>query len=141
MTKFAIIKDDQITILPPHGAALVFAPPGKMQASGTMTVTGKEVCLEGDEANVMIDAPYIAPPYVIPGQGKVIIKALAGDQLTKKTQHAGKPIILQGVMFDTEFQVTAPAQQPTPTGPVPDGTPKYNGKGQFITTNTKYTPA
>ena len=139
MSDLAIIHGDLAMFQPNFGAALVTVPPGGMSATGTMTIMGKKVCLEGDEKKVSVPGTYIKPPYVIPGMGTVTIKKLAGDQLTKKSLN-GKKMILKGKMYDTEFTVSAPAMQPTPTGPVPDGGPKYNGKGQFVSTNVKCFP-
>ena len=141
MADSAIITGDQVQFLPAQGAAMLLAPGMiPISGSGTMTVMGKPVCLEGDEANVQMPIPYMAGPYCIPGMGLLKINALAGDQLSKKLMN-GKKVILKGAQFDAVLEVTAPAQQPTPTGPVPDGTPKYTGKGQFITTNMKFMPS
>lgn len=137
MAKTVLVEGDMAQFLPVAGqAVLIGALVAPMQASGTMTVMGKKVCLEGDEANVKVMLNYIAGPYVIPGMGTLIIKQLDSGQIATKTENS-KKLLLQGGFFDSEFQVSAPAQQPTPTGPVPDGTPKYNGKGQFISTNLK----
>jgi len=54
-----------------------------------------------------------------------------------KAKTGGKPVLLKGAMFTAKFEVQSPAQQPTPTGPVPDGSPQYSGQGQFVTTNVK----
>lgn len=141
MADSAIITGDQVQFLPAQGAATLLAPAMiPISGTGTMAVMGKPVCLEGDEANVQMPVPYIAGPYSIPGMGLLKINALAGDQLSKKLMN-GKKVILKGSQFDAVMEVTAPAQQPTPTGPVPDGTPKYTGKGQFITTNMKFMPS
>ena len=141
MPDTAIITGDQVQFLPAQGAAILMAPAMiPINGSGTMTVMGKPVCLKGDEKNVQMPIPYIAAPYVIPGMGLLKISALGGDQLSKKLMN-GKKLILKGSQFDAEMQVTAPAQQPTPTGPVPDSTAKYSGKGQFISTNVKFTPS
>ncbi|WP_461535203.1 hypothetical protein [Spongorhabdus nitratireducens] len=140
MPDIAIITGDQVQFLPAQGAATLMAPALiPINGSGTLTIMGKPICLEGDEKNVQLPIPYIAGPYIIPGMGLLKITALGGDQLSKKALN-GKKMILKGSQFDAEMQVTAPAQQPTPTGPVPDGTPKYTGKGQFISTNIKFTP-
>ena len=47
-------------------------------------------------------------------------------------------MLLKGSNFTAKFEVQTPAQQPTPTGPVPDATPLYgNGQGNFVSTNAK----
>ena len=141
MPDSAIVSGDQVMFQPAQGAATLIAPAIiPINGSGTMAVMGKPVCLEGDEKNVQLPVPYIAGAYVIPGMGLLTIKQLAGDQLSKKTLNS-KKLILKGALFDSEMQVTAPAQQPTPSGPVPDPNAKYAGKGQFMTTNVKFTPS
>ena len=133
-----LVESDIFQFMPFAGAAIfIGAPITSMQATGTMTVMGKKVCLEGDESKVQLPISYIAAPYVIPGMGTLKIKKLASSQIASKTVN-GKKILLKTDMFDSEFQVSAPAQQPTPGGPVPDSTPSYNGKGQFIRTNIKF---
>jgi hypothetical protein len=54
--------------------------------------------------------------------------------LSKQTQN-GKAIILKGQTFNATFNVSAPAMQPTPTGPVPDPVMSKPLTVQFITTN------
>lgn len=132
-----ILQGDQAMFQPTMGAAVLIGNLSiPINGSGTMTVTGKKVCLEGDEKNVQLPINYIQGPYIIPGMGILKITGLAGDQLSKKTVN-NKALILKGSTFQAEMQVTAPAQQPTPSGPVPDATPKYSGMGQFITSNIK----
>jgi hypothetical protein len=46
-----------------------------------------------------------------------------------------KPILIKGATFQAIFNVTAPAMQPTPAGPVPDPVLVKPGTAQFITTN------
>lgn len=138
MADFVLVDGDTVLFLPAFGAAMVAVQPGKLQGSGKATLSGKKVCLKGDEANVQVPGcSYISGPHVIPGVGTLKISGLAGDQVAKKTKN-DQALMLKGSMFNAEFQVTAPAQQPTPTGPVPDGTAKYSGNGQFITTNMKW---
>ena len=101
---------------------------------------GMKGCIDGDDRKVKLPTSYNSPPY-LGGMGMAFIKKLNGDQLSKKTTSKKKAVMLKGTKFDAEFTVTVPAMQPTPTGPVPDTTLKYQGKGQFITTNTTVTDA
>ena len=141
MSDSAIVTGDQVKFLPTQGNASLIAPAIiPIIGTGTLAVMSKLVCLEGDEKNVHMPIPYTAGPYSIPGMGLLKITALAADQLSQKLMN-GKKVILKGAQFDAEMQVTVPAQQPTPTGPVPDATPKYTGKGEFMTTNAKFTPS
>ena len=130
-----IIDGDQVKFNPSFPpAAFIGLAPVAIEGSGTATVSGNPVCLEGDEKKVELDVKYTAGPYVTPGEGTLKIIALAGDQLAQKTCN-GEKLILKGSLFDAEFTVKSPAKQPTPNGPVPDATPKYMGKGTFESTN------
>jgi hypothetical protein len=140
MSNLVIVDGDMVSFLPTYGAALVVPIPTTIAGTASRTkVTGKAVCLEGDEGDVeSAGCMYIAPPYVIPGTGTLKIDALGGDQLTETTEIEGKKAIVQGSMFDAVFEVQSPAQQPTPSGPVPDSNTKYSGgKGMFVPSNTK----
>jgi hypothetical protein len=76
--------------------------------------------------------PYTAPPFVTPGMGTLQI-ILMPNNLTTMTQN-GKPIIIKGATFQAIFNVSAPAMQPTPAGPVPDPVVVKPGTAMFITT-------
>lgn len=120
---------------PNFGKALLVVAPVPINGTGTHSVMMMKGCVEGDEMKVKLPTSYNAPPY-LGGMGMAFIKKLNKDQLSKKTKCKNKAVILKGTKFDAEFTVTVPAQQPTPSGPVPDTTLKYQGKGQFVTTNT-----
>src|SRR5712664_939051 len=140
MSDLIIVDGDTVNFLPSFGAAVVVPIPTTIAGTASKTnVTGKPPCLEGDEKNVQsAGCMYIAGAYVIPGTGTLKIDKLNSDQLTKKTKIEGKKAILHGSMFDAVFEVQSPAQQPTPSGPVPDSTSKYSGgKGMFVPSNTK----
>lgn len=141
MEDFVITEGDQVLFLPAFGAAVVVVRPGVMQASSKMTVNGKKVCVRGDEKQLSVPGcMYTAGPFSIPGVGTLQISALGPDQLSKKTQLAGKPLVLKGNNLVAKLVVQSPAQQPPvppATSPVPDQTPEYAGVGRFITTNTK----
>jgi hypothetical protein len=137
-----IVSGDVVTFLPPFGKAIVTPIPGSIPGSAKKTtVTGKPVCLEGDEKKVIVPGvAYISPPYVTPGVGILMIEALQSDQLSQKTTIEGKKPILKGIMFKAKFQVNAPAMMPTPAGPVPDPVPLYSGgQGMFVPTNMTVT--
>jgi hypothetical protein len=139
MADFIIKDGDQAMFLPNFGNAMVVVRPGNISSSSKSSIQGSAMCVKGDESSVSVPGcMYTAPPYVIPGSGTLTIKALASDQLAKKYLCGEKKVILKGGQFDAEFQVQSPAQQPTPSGPVPDATPMYSGKGMFITTNMKH---
>ena len=137
MSDFILITGDMVMFNPPFGAAVVVPVPGTLSGTGRHNIGKKPVCVDGDEKTVMVPGvTYVAPPYVIPGVGTLSIDSLGGDQKATKTNSGGKPVLLKGSTFNAKFQVTVPAQQPTPTGPVPDATPQYGGgTGMFVTMN------
>ena len=138
MTDFVLMDGDQVVFLPAFSPAIVVVQPGKLAGSGPATINGKAICVDGDESKVSVPGcTYMTPSHPIPGTGTLKIAALAGNQKATKTKTGGKPVLLKGAMFTAKFEVQSPAQQPTPTGPVPDGSPQYSGQGQFVTTNTK----
>ena len=141
MPDYVILENDLVMFMPAFGAATVVVQPGKMQGSGKTKLSGKKICLKGDEGKLSVPGcMYTTPVYSIPGVGTLKIQALAANQLTQKAKSGGKEIILKGGTFTAVFEVQTPAQQPpkAPTPPVPDATPKYSGNGNFITTNPKF---
>ena len=125
----------RITIFPPAVVPMLMAPVPLMGTSTKMTVMKMPVCLEGDELPPMLKAPmpYTSPPFVTPGMGTVSVTLLPLNK-TMTTKN-GKPILIKGPPFPAEFTVSAPAMQPTPTGPVSDPVAKKPGMAEFITTN------
>ena len=120
------------------GDAKVVAQPGTLIGKGKAKVTGKPVCVDGDEMTVVVPGcVYTTSKCTIPGSGTLFIKALGGDQKAKKVKSGGKPVILKGSQFDAKFMVMVPAQQPSSPSPIPDTMLQYMGKGSFQTTNTK----
>lgn len=139
MSDCTLIDGDTVLFIPAFGAAVVVVQPGKLKGSGPATVGGKKICVDGDESKVAVaGCTYMTPQYSIPGTGTLKISALAGNQKAKKTSTGGKLVLLKGGSFTAKFEVQSPAQQPLPTGPVPDATPQYSGNGSFISTNIKF---
>lgn len=140
MSDWILIDGDMAVFQPNFGAAVVVPQPGKLKGSGPATQGGKKICVAGDEKNVAVQGcMYMTPQYSIPGTGTLKIDALAGNQQAGKTKSDGKAMLLKGGSFTAKFEVQSPAQQPTPSGPVPDATPLYSGgSGMFATTNTKF---
>ena len=137
MADYILTTGDTVMFKPPFGAAIVVPQPGTLTGTGKCTVGGKMVCVEGDEATVIVPGcQYVAPPYVTPGVGILTIDSLASDQVAKKNTSGGKGVLLKGGDFNAKFQVMVPAMQPGPT-PVPDSTTQYSGNGVFITTNVR----
>ena len=138
MTDFILITGDKAMFNPTFGQAIVTVRPGDLIGTGKGKIDGKIICVDGDEKKVIVPGcPYMTPQYSIPGVGILSIQSLAGNQKAKKNKSGSKAVLLKGATFTAKFQVAVPAQQPTPAGPVPDGTPQYSGTGTFMTTNTK----
>ena len=137
---FIIVDQDTINFLPIFGIAVVVPQPGTITATGTSSFKGKKVCIQGDEASVMVPGcTYMTPSYPIPGVGTIIVERLNNDQLAQKTKSNQKPMILKGSQLNAKFIVQTPAQQPTIAGPIPDPLLEYSGgMGSFINSNTKY---
>ncbi|MEA5567784.1 hypothetical protein [Anabaena sp. UHCC 0399] len=142
MSDFILIDGDKAIFNPAFGLATVVVRPGDLKASGQSTLQGKKVCIDGDEKSVsVLSCVYTTPVYSIPGTGTLKIAALAGDQKAKKTNSAGKAVLLKGSTFTAKFEVQNPAKKPPSApgeSPTPDATPQYSGTGNFITTNTKW---
>lgn len=140
MADYMLTTGDTVMFKPPFGAATVVPQPGTLSGTARCKVSGKIVCVEGDEATVIVPGcQYIAPPYVIPGVGILSIDSLASDQVAQKTKSGGKAVLLKGGDFNAKFEVVAPAMQPPPGpgSPIPDSTTQYSGNGVFITTNVR----
>lgn len=132
---------DTVQFMPNFGAALVTVAPTTITGSAAgVNVVGMTACVEGDEKTVILAGlPYISGSFVTPGICTLTIQQLGSDQLSQKTTIGGKKVILKGTTFTAKMQVTSPAMQPTPGGPVPDPVVMGTGSGMFITTNMTVT--
>jgi Contractile injection system spike tip protein len=138
MADFILMTGDKAMFNPNFGQAIVVVRPGDLLGSGQAKISGKLVCIDGDEKKVIVvGCTYMTPQYSIPGVGMLSIQSLAGNQKAKKTKSGGKPVLLKGASFQAKFQVMVPAQQPSAPSPIPDVTPQYAGTGSFMTTNLK----
>jgi hypothetical protein len=133
---FVLLDGDQALFQPAFGAAVVVVRPGVLRGSGPATVNGKAVAIDGDEASAAVrGCLYQSAAYPIPGTGTLEVATLAGDQRSQTSRAGDQPLLLVGGTFTARFRVQAPAQQPTPSGPVPDPLTEYSGRGQFLTSN------
>ncbi|MFM7733928.1 MAG: hypothetical protein ACKO6F_10845 [Cyanobium sp.] len=133
---FVLLDGDQALFQPAFGAAVVVVRPGVLRGSGPASVNGKAVAIDGDESSVAVQGClYQSAAYPIPGTGTLEVAALAGDQRSQNSRSGGQPLLLVGGAFTARFRVQAPAQQPTPSGPVPDPLTEYSGQGQFLSSN------
>lgn len=124
----------QFTVPPPTLIPQITAPV-PLVGTGTDQANNQMVCLQGDELPPAISGPltYTSPPFVTPGTGTLQI-ILGPTNLTTMTTHANKPILIKGTPFQAMFQVSSPAMQPTPGGPVPDPLMVKPLTAQFVTT-------
>ncbi|MFO0615916.1 MAG: hypothetical protein U0414_25195 [Polyangiaceae bacterium] len=125
----------QITIDPPTLVPDLVAPVA-LVANGFSKINDKKVCIEGDELPPSLKVPlmYTSPPYVTPGMGTVTLTLKSGNK-SRVSKDKEKKMLLKGQTFDAKFEVKSPAQQPSPTGPVPDSNTSYSGTAQFISAN------
>ncbi|RLJ79421.1 hypothetical protein [Pedobacter alluvionis] len=138
MADHPLIDGDHVQFEPVFMAAFVTVAPGTITGSGKSVAGGKKICVEGDEASVVVaGCNYVAPPFDTPGTGTIKIAKLGPDQLSLITTDSAKKIILKGRYFIAKFQVQQPAVDPKTSAPDPQ--PSYPGKGHFITTNFKIT--
>jgi hypothetical protein len=136
MADFILTTGDLAMFNPIFGQAIVTVRPGNLLGSAKGKINGKPLCVDGDEKKVIVPGcPYITPQYTIPGVGILSIESLAANQKARRIKSGGKLVLLKGTTFKAKFQVLAPAQQPSPSGTIPDATPQYSGTGTFITTN------
>src|SRR5262245_45954871 len=106
---------DKVNFLPLFLPAIVVPKAGKLEGSGPATITGKKLCVVGDEAKVSVaNCLYFTPQFCIPGKGTLKIAALAGNQQAKQTESGKKKVILKGLLFTAKFEVQTPAKQPPP---------------------------
>lgn len=129
-----ITDGTMVQFMPTFGIAIVLTPiPTTISGSAVNTaISGKPVCLEGDERSVASSGcAYIAPPYTTPGVGTLKIMKLGPDQLSSSSGCEGKKTIVKGTMFQAVLEVQTPAT--IPGVGVPDPLPKHvGGTGQFI---------
>lgn len=128
---------DKAIYNPTFGPALVTVQPGTLTGTAPqVNARQAQACVQGDEASATVPGcPYISGGFTVPGVGMLSIAALGADQLSRKSRSGGKFLMLRGSTFTAQFQVTVPAQMPTPGGPVPDPMPIYSGSGSFQTGN------
>lgn len=113
------------TALGPHVCPPIVAPLPLIGTSSQFLNSAVPTCLDGDEVPLPIKAilssmPYISPPFVIPGMGKINFK-LPASYLAKKLKIEGKSVIIfPGIPFKVEMQVIIPAMQPMAPSPIPD---------------------
>jgi Contractile injection system spike tip protein len=136
MADFVIKTSDllQVTIPPPAIVPLLMAPVPLIGTGLTVMINNQPACLQGDEFPPTLRVPlvYTAPPFVTPGMGTLTL-ILMPNNMSMRSMFGGKPALLKGATFQAMFNVTVPAMQPTPVGPIPDPVLVKPGIAQFIT--------
>jgi hypothetical protein len=133
-----VIDGDAAVFEAQFGAAMVDVQDGTMVGSGHGTIDGAPICVEGDEASVIVGpVPYSTPTHSTKGAGLLTIDSLGSDQLASQTTTGDAKVILVGTKFNAKFAVSVPAQQPG-TPPVPDNNTEYAGFGSFETANEAF---
>lgn len=134
MKDFVLRTGDKAIFDASFPPATVTAQPGVITGSGLATIDDATVCVEGDEATVVVTgATYLLPGYS-PGVGIVTITGLAADQMAAKGTSNGRALLLRGSRFEAQLQVVTPGIQTSPAA-APDPTPMYSGGGKFETAN------
>jgi len=139
MPDYVVVDGDTVEFGTSFGAATVVVAPGNITGSGSkQKVSGKAVCIEGDESSVKVSGcAYTTVTYTVSGLGTLTIDSLASDQKAQKLIVDGKKVVLVGSKFNAKFTVMTPAQT-TSSPPTPDATPEYSGSGSFVTNNTLF---
>lgn len=128
---------DQAIFSPTFAPAVAVVLPGTITGTGRATTNGPVVCVQGDEASVVVPGVvYSSAAFPTPGAGTLTIAALNADQIAKQTKFLNKPAILKGTMFTARLTVTVPATNP-PSSTADVVGMVYTGNGQFQTTNFK----
>lgn len=139
MPDFILIQGDLVNFDPAFAAATVVVQPGTLAGSGKATLTGKKLCVDGDESKVSVaGCAYTSPPFMVPGVGTLKIKQLAPNQKAMKTTSGKKKVLLKGAKFIAVFEVQTKAQLITPSGTQQDPLTQYPGTGSFQTFNQKF---
>ncbi|MCF2134585.1 MULTISPECIES: hypothetical protein [Mycetohabitans] len=132
MSDIIVMDGDTLLFEPMFGnRQVIVAAPVMIRGSGHATVSGRPVCVLGDEKKVQAQAQYLIPGYS-PGQGLVSILQLLPNQQTPRC-NSGAPILLKGQQFIARFTPTQPAIMTNPPNS-PDVPTPTMGKGRFMTT-------
>lgn len=139
MTDEILRTGDQAIYEAVFNPALVKVQPGTLTGTGRpVKIIQQAVCVQGDEASATVPGcAYVSGGFTVPGVGVLSISSLGADQLSPHCRSGGKPLLRRGTRFTASFQVTVPAQMPTPGGSVPDPISLYTGVGRFETGNVK----
>ncbi|MDC9591114.1 hypothetical protein PSI23_17930 [Xenorhabdus sp. XENO-10] len=106
--------------------------PAKISGTGHAQVSGKKVCILGNEKQVRVSATYFTATHATPGTGTITISALDTRQQAFQCT-SGAALIIKGQKFTAMFTPESPAMNNTVTPPQPDVMTSSPGKGSFIT--------
>jgi hypothetical protein len=125
---------DQAIFDPVFGVATVVAPPGIITGSSRAKNDGAVVCVQGDEATVVVTTATYSNPSYTGGSGILTIVSLGPDQMATRNKSGRRPVLLRGSVFRARLQVVKPA---TNANGDPDKTLVYQGTGRFVSANTR----
>ncbi|KWN65851.1 hypothetical protein [Burkholderia ubonensis] len=114
---------DELKVSPFFGTRIVtLTGKPEIRGSGLTKISGRAVCVLGDEKTVNIAATYYLIAGSSQGTGFVTIDLLGEDQKSQQCQSDGKPLLKQGTQFVAKFTPTVPAvmtatNTPDPTAP------------------------
>ncbi|WP_036768614.1 hypothetical protein [Photorhabdus australis] len=133
MSEAIVVDGDLLQFDPNFGNRQVTVPnPGKISGTGHAQVSGKKVCILGDEGQVRVSATYITATHTTPGTGTITISALDASQQALQCT-SGAALIIKGQQFTAMFTPESPAINNTVSPPQSDVTTPSSGKGRFIT--------
>lgn len=110
-----------------------------ISGTGTMTVNGMKVCVDGDESSVTVVCAYFTKAFPIPGSATLTIKSLDPAQKSQVATSKTKAAILATAEFIADLKPDAvlKAKITDASGVTTlDPTPSYPGKGRFQSQNT-----
>ncbi|MGJ0625057.1 hypothetical protein [Xenorhabdus bovienii] len=133
MSEAIVVDGDTLLFEPNFGNRQVTpSSPAKISGTGHAQVSGKKVCILGNEKQIRVPATYFTATHATPGKGTITISALDTSQQALQCT-SGAALIIKGQKFTALFTPELPAMNNTVTPPQPDVTTPSSGKGNFIT--------
>lgn len=130
---FVLRTGDQAIFDTVFGLAAVVAPPGIITGSSRAKNDGVTVCVQGDEATVVVTAAY-STTTLAGGSGILTIVSLGADQTATRVGSMHRWVLLRGSRFRARLQVTSPATSQSGSDIVGQ---VYSGSGIFVSANVK----
>ena len=133
---FVLRTGDQAIFDTVFGVAAVVAPPGIITGSSRAKNDGMTICVQGDEATVVVTTATYSLPVTqyTGGTGILTIVSLNPDQVATRNQSGKRPTLLRGSVFRARLQVVKAAMN---AGGDSDKTLVYQGTGRFVSANVR----